>query len=249
MEQSDIEDAAMFLLHLHTQKTQIGGFPGEFSPKTVEEAYDIQDAMHRFAGWELDVLKVGCTSEIAQQVLGIPHPIGGRIPVDGVFADGATIPRALLNAEPLLECEIAMRLDSNGKVEACAPAIELVNSRFKDTSKVSGPSIVADNSAGAGVVLGDALPIEHIDDFSQLAVSLMSDDGTEIAKGSGAALLGGPQASIAWTLEHEANRGRTIDAGTWIITGTCTGLTPTEFGKSYTADFGALGTVSLNLDS
>ena len=59
MEQSEIEDAAMFLLHLRTQRDQVGGLPGEFTPKSLEDAYDIQDTIHRFAGWPIGMLKVG----------------------------------------------------------------------------------------------------------------------------------------------------------------------------------------------
>ena len=246
MEQSDIEDAAMFLLHLRTQRSQVPGLPGEFAPKTVDEAYAIQDATHRFAGWPIEVLKVGCTSEVAQQVLGIPHPIGGRIPAEGVFASGATVPRSFLASEPLLECEIALRVNGAGEVDAAAPAIELVNPRFLDTSKVSGPSLIADNSAGCALVLGKPVSIADAGDLTAVAMSL-HDGESEIATGSAAALAEGAQGSVDWTLAHESSRDRTVEAGTWIITGTCTGLTPTRFGRTYTAEFSSLGAVSFTL--
>lgn len=246
MEQSDVEDAAMFLLHLRTQRSQVAGLPGELSPKTVEQAYDIQDATHKFAGWPIEVLKVGCTSEVAQQVLGIPHPIGGRIPAEGVFAADATVPRSFLASEPLLECEIALRVDGDGNVDAAAPAIELVNPRFSDTSKVAGASLIADNSAGCGVVLGEPVSIADAGELTAITMAL-HDGSDEIAVGSAQALAAGAQGSVDWTLAHESGRGRTIEAGTWIITGTCTGLTPTVFGRTYTATFSTLGAVSFNL--
>ena len=246
METSDIEDAAMFLLHLRLQRSQAQGMPHELMPKTVEDAYDIQDATHRFGGWPLNMLKVGCTSEIAQQVLGIPHPIGGRIPTEAVFSSGATVPRDFLASEPLLECEIAMRLDSSGRVDAVAPAIELVNARFADTGKVSGESIIADNSAGCAAILGAPISVDEAGDLDQITMALRDDNG-EIASGSAKALLGGPHRSLDWAIAHEAERGRTIAAGTWVITGTCTGLTPTQWGAAYTADFGSLGSVGFEL--
>lgn len=246
MQQSEIEDAAMFLLHLRTQRGQVRSLPGELTPKTLEQAYDIQDATHQFAGWPIGMLKVGCTSEIAQQVLGIPHPIGGRVPVEGVFENGATVPRQFLASEPLLECEVAMRLGDDGLVDAVAPALELVNARYLDTSKVSGASIIADNSAGCAAVLGTQIPVDNTADLDDLVMTL-SNVEAEIASGTTQALLGGPQASVDWTLEHEASRGRNVEPGTWIITGTCTGLTPTTWGGTYTADFGMLGVVSFTL--
>ncbi len=245
MEQSDIEDAAMFLLHLRTQRDRVRALPGELTPKTIDEAYEIQDATHRFGGWHLGMLKVGCTSSIAQQVLAIPHPIGGRIPTEGIFESGATVPAAFLGGTPLLECEIALRVGADNKVDAVAPAIELVDARFHDTSLVSGPSIVADNSAGCAAIIGTALDIDAVD-LSDVAISL-NDGESEIATGTAAALLDGPLGSAEWVLAHEASRGRAVAPGTWIITGTCTGLTPTEWGATYTADFGPLGSVGFTL--
>ena len=246
MQQNEIEDAAMFLLHLRTQRDRVAGLPGELAPKSVDDAYAIQDALHRFAGWPIGMLKVGCTSEIAQQVLGIPHPIGGRVPSDAVFASGTTVPIDFFGAAPLLECEIALQVNADGTVIAAAPAIELVDSRFNDTGKVRGEHLIADNSAGCGAVLGTPVPVADAGDLGQLTMSLRAGD-EEIAAGSAEALLGGPSASLDWALAHEAERGRNIQAETWIITGTCTGLSPTEVGTTYTADFGSLGTVGFTL--
>jgi len=246
LEQSDIEDAAMFLLHLRMQRSQVGGLPGELAPKTLDEAYEIQDATHKFGGWPIEMLKVGCTSEAARQFLGIPHPIGGRIPAEGIFADGASVPQSFLAGTPMLECEIALRVGPDGKADAAAPAIELVNGRFLDPSKVSGVSLIADNSAGCGVIMGAPVDIAGID-LDSITARLLAGE-TEIASGSAAALDGGPAASLQWVTEHEASRGREIEPGTWVITGTCTGLTPTEHGTTYTAELGALGTVSFTLE-
>ena len=246
MEQNEIEDAAMFLLHLRTQRDQVAGLPGELTPKTLDDAYNIQDATHRFAGWPIGMLKVGCTSVVAQEALGIPHPIGGRVPSDGVFESGSIVPRDFVASEPLLECEIAMRFGPGGVVDAIAPAIELVNARYRDTSKVSGASIIADNSAGCGAIRGAAISLAEVDGLDALEMALQNDDG-EIASGTTRALVDGPQGSVDWTLAHEISRGRDVVAGTWIITGTCTGLTPTQWGTSYAADFGPLGSVNFTL--
>jgi 2-keto-4-pentenoate hydratase len=246
MEQSEIEDAAMFLLHLRTQRDQVAGLPGEFTPKTLDDAYDIQDTIHHFAGWPIGMLKVGCTSLAAQEALDIPHPGGGRIPAEGVFESGSAVPRSFLASEPLLECEIAMRVGLNGVVDAVAPAIELVNARYRDTSKVSGPSIIADNLASCAAILGDPVSLAEVDDLDALDMTLHNNDG-QIASGNARALIEGPQGSVDWTLAHEVSRGRNVVPGTWIITGTCTGLTPTQWGASYTADFGLLGSVSFTL--
>lgn len=245
MQPSDIEDAAMFLLHLRLHRDRVVALPHEFTPKTIDDAYAIQDAMHRFAGWPIGMVKVGCTSVVAQQALAIPHPIGGRVPADGIFESGSTVPRSFLGAEPRLECEIAFRIGAAGEIDAIAPAIELVDPRFHDTSRVPGLSLIADNSAASGAVLGTPVEVETVD-VALLEIELFGGD-ERIAEGSASALVDGPVGSLEWALDHEATRDRAVAPGTWIITGTCTGLTPTEWGTDYRADFGRLGTVHFNL--
>lgn len=246
MEPSDVDDAAMFLLHLRLHRGRVGNLPYELAPKTIDEAYDIQDAVHRFAGWPIGMLKVGCTSLAAQQALGISHPAGGRVPADAVFPSGSIVPRSFLGAAPQLECEIALRVGADGGFDAVAPAIELIDPRFHDIARVSGPNLIADNSAASGVVLGAALPVDSVA-LDSVTMRLVAD-GSEIATGSVDALVDGPIGSLEWALAHEAARGRVPVPGTWVITGTCTGLTPAEWGTTYSADFGDLGTVEFTLD-
>ena len=59
----------------------------------------------------------GCTSEVAQQVLGIPHPIGGRVPADAVFATGTDLPADFFGSAPAIECEFAARGDARLSTE------------------------------------------------------------------------------------------------------------------------------------
>jgi len=244
--QAQIEEAAAFLFHLRIQRQIATSLPIEIRPSTTDDAYAIQDAIHDTAGWPIPMLKVGCTSEFAQEVLGIPHPIGGRVPAEGVFESGNDIPMSYFGATPSIECEVALQVDGSGAVVAAAPAMELVDPRIQSQGSFGGMTTIADNSGGCAVVLGNAVPIETVGELGDLGVELRSD-GDTLAEGSPAAVLGGPAASVGWAIDHEASRGRALTDGLWIITGTCSGLTPTEPGRTYTADFGALGSVSFTL--
>ncbi|MEM7092507.1 MAG: hypothetical protein AAF567_05860 [Actinomycetota bacterium] len=245
--QAQIEEAAAFLFHLHVQRQKAPALPHEIAPTSVDDAYAIQDAIHKSAGWPIALYKVGCTSELAQQVLGIPHPIGGRVPSDGVFADGESIPLTFFGAPPAIECEFALQVDGSGTVVAVAPAIELVDPRVQSSGGFGGLTTIADNSAGCAVVIGEPMPIADAGDLASHAVRLTDSGGAELASGSADAVIGGPSSSVDWTIAHERDRGRELPEGAWIITGTCTGLTPTEAGGSYVADYGALGTVGFSL--
>ena len=247
LDRPQIEEAAAYLFHLRVQRETASSLPFEIRPKNVDDAYAIQDAIHATAGWPIDVLKVGCTSELAREILGIPHPIGGRIPTEGVFASGTEISSSYFANPPAIECEFALQVNAAGEPIAVAPAIELVDPRVTSSEGFGGMTTIADNSAGCGVVLGPPTPIDEAGDLGAHAVELRSGSGDQLASGSAQAVLGGPAASVAWTNEHEAARGRVVAAGSWIITGTCTGLTPTAVGGSYLADFGTLGQVSFSL--
>ena len=249
MDQSNIDEAAQFLLHLRLQRRTVTALPPELAPRSIDDGYAIQDSLHRHAGWPLQVLKVGATSTVAQEMLGVAHPIGGRVPAEGCFESGAVISRSFFAGAPLLECEFALRLDDDGRVDAIAPSFELVDRRLVNPKGVPAQSLIADNSAGAAMVLGEPIMLTDpatLDELKAQTVVLRSGDMV-LVEGSGAALLGGPQASIDWTLAHEQTRSRTVAGGTWIITGSCTGMFPSEFGSSYHADFGPIGSVSFRL--
>lgn len=241
--QAQIEEAAAFLFHLRVQRETASALPFEIAPRDLDDAYAIQDALHAAAGWPIAVLKVGCTSEFAQQALSIPHPIGGRIPADAVFADGAAIPSSFFNGPPAIECEIALQVDDSGAVVAAAPAMELINPRIQAGGTFGGFTTVADNSAGCAVVLGEPVPIADALPLDGHMVQLTVDD-EPLAEGASSAVLGGPESSVDWTRSHEQGRGRRVADGTWIITGTCSGITPSRFDATYRADFGPLGAVS-----
>lgn len=245
LSQAQIEEAAAFLLHLRVQRETAAALPIEIAPRSLDDAYAIQAALHDATGWDTPVLKVGCTSQLARDLLSLPHPIAGRVPAEGVFFDGADVPSDRFASQPQIECEFALRVDADGRVDAVAPAMELVGPRLVTDGSFVGVGVVADNSAAAGVVLGGPVPVDQVD-LAGGSVELFAD-GESLVTGVATDVVGGPSGSVSWLAEHEAAHGRTIAAGTWIITGTCTGVTAVEPGVNYRADFGPLGSVSFTL--
>lgn len=251
----DAPHAAALLLELRASGRTIPELPDGLRPGTLEEAYAIQDELHRQGGWSTGALKVGCTSEFAQQALGLDSPVAGVVADAGVFGPCSEIPRALFHHEPLLEGEFAIRVgvdltderqigDPRAIADAAAPSVELVASRFDQVLGSSGLSTVADNVANVALVLGR--PVDPPADLSSLTVTL-SAAGRQIAAGSGLAVLGDPYESFAWALRHELSRGRSVPAGTWVTTGTCTGITPCPVGTEVTATHEGLGEVSFTV--
>ncbi len=255
MKSVDAARAAALLLELRQQGRTVSELPEGLRPASSEDAYAIQDALHRAGGWEIGALKVGCTSEAAQQALGIGEPIAGRIPAATISPSGAEVPVARFHHPPLLECEVAFRLGVDVEsapvepvghlVDAVAGAIEVVDTRFDPQFGASGWSTVADNSAAAALVLGE--PVDPSEVAPTEVSVILHAAGTELARGRGDAVLGDPYRSLAWVLSHEVGRGRHVPAGTWVITGTCSGLTDCPVGQAVTARFDQLGDVTLVL--
>ena len=253
---SDPSHAAKLLLELRETGHTIPELPDGLRPGSFEEAYAIQDELRRQAGWAAEVIKVGCTSEFAQEALGIDGPVSGVVPPAMRFGTGDEIPRARFHHDPLLEGEFAIRLgadledvgqigdDSRSIADAVAPAVELIASRFDNVLGASGPSTVADNVANAAFVLGE--PVDPPADLASLAVSVRVG-GEEVAAGTGAAVLGDPYRSFAWALRHELEAGRPVAAGTWVTTGTCTGITPCTVGEEILASFDEIGDVAFRI--
>jgi 2-keto-4-pentenoate hydratase len=254
----DAQHAGALLMELRTTGRTIPELPDGLRPESWEEAYAVQDALHVAAGWDIAVLKVGCTSVRAQEALGIAEPIGGRVPAAALFDSGPALRQADFHHVPLLECEFAFRVANDVApddtvtglaairelVDVVAPAVEVVDSRYDKIFAASGPSIVADNSAAAAVVLGEPVDVASAGDLATCDVELTA--GAErLAQGTGAAVLGNPLLALEWVVAHERSRERSIAGGTWVITGTCTGMTPCPVDQPVTARFEGLGDVSV----
>ena len=106
----DAPHAGALLVELRETMRTIPELPDGLRPGTFEEAYAIQDELQRQGGWGTGALKVGCTSEFAQQALGIDSPVVGVVADSMTFGAGATIDRSLFHHDPLLEGEFAVRL-------------------------------------------------------------------------------------------------------------------------------------------
>ena len=75
----DAPHAGALLVELRETMRTIPELPDGLRPGTFEEAYAIQDELQRQGGWGVGALKVGCTSEFAQQALGIDSPVVGVV--------------------------------------------------------------------------------------------------------------------------------------------------------------------------
>ena len=231
---TDLRAAAETIALARRNRTPLQQLSGAAAPRTEAEGYQIQDLLHGLLAPDFGALigyKIGCTSAVMQQYLGIPHPCSG-----GVYAKGVHESGVLLDAKKFVrvgvECEIAVKLGHDlgsaqapfsadrvaEAIEAYLPAIEGVDDRYADWQTQGAPTLVADDFFAAGCVLGNPVPRAAAPDLLDV-VGRALINGVEVARGTGADVLGHPHRALAWLANHLAASGNSLRAGEIVLTG------------------------------
>jgi 2-oxopent-4-enoate/cis-2-oxohex-4-enoate hydratase len=219
-----------------------------------EEAYRVQRALldlELARGAHLTGVKVGATSESAQQMLGCSGPFFGWLFESGSISAGGSVDISRL-IRPRIECEVAFGLardlvghgvtadDVLAAAAWAAAAFEIIDCRVAGVQ----PSVhetIADNSSSAAYVLSDRRLLPGAVDFGTLTV-VMARNGLPLVSGSSLAVMAGdPAASVAWLANRLAASGIGLTAGMVILTGAMAPAQPAAPGDLFQADFGALG--------
>ena len=226
----------------------------------VHLAYAVQQrltAARRAAGAIVVGRKIGLTSPAVQAQLGVDQPDFGVLFEDMRFADGATVPMALL-LQPKVEAEIAFVLGADlaeGPLDAsqvraavahACPALEIVDSRIVDWDITFGDT-VADNGSSALFVLGG--PRRTLAELepreSMMTLRRGGPRGAVVSTGSGAACLGDPLAALAWLARATRELGEPLRADEVVLSGALGPMVAVEAGDRFHAEITNLGSVSV----
>jgi 2-oxo-3-hexenedioate decarboxylase len=200
--------------------------------------------------------KLGLTSKVKRDALGIREPVYGRITEDMLVPPGQPITVAELihpRAEPELALVVGRPISPGADVaavlaaiDAVYPAIEVADSRYSEPFRLVDS--VADNAGAARVVLGDQ-PRKPGDlvDLHVLGCVFSHPDGpdTVVDTAAGGAAMGHPAAALAWLAGALAARDDRIEPGTVVLTGGLTAAVPLRVGERLTAEFDGLGLVEV----
>jgi 2-oxo-3-hexenedioate decarboxylase len=210
-----VDDAAHFAKEI----------PQLAEPISLGDAYAIQkeSLARRYARGERQVgIKMGFTSRDKMIQMGVHDMIWGRLTDAMIVEDGGSTSFKKY-VHPRIEPEIAFLLKRElvgtvtplqalSAVEAVAPAVELIDSRYQ-AFKFSLTDVVADNSSSSGFVVGAWHSPEV--DFSNLGI-VVSFNGTPVLIGSTAAILGHPLRSLVAAARFAAEAGEPLQPG-WIV--------------------------------
>ncbi|GHC39438.1 2-oxo-hepta-3-ene-1,7-dioic acid hydratase [Gemmobacter nanjingensis] len=260
---SEIEQAAADLLAAEATGKQCGLLSLRHPGITLDDAYAIQSAQmaqklaqgRRIIGW-----KIGLTSKVMQEALGIDTPDSGVIYDDMDFADGAAVP-ARRFIQPRIETEIAFvmkaplegdvtREDVLAATDYVAPAIEILDTRILRTDPVTKQprkifDTVSDNAANGGIVLGPQRHAPGAFDLRWVGAIVRKNDEV-VATGLGAAVLDDPVMGIVWLARRMGQYGQRIEAGQVVLAGSFIGPVECPAGTRIAADYGPFGAVSVS---
>lgn len=224
-----------------------------------EDAYAQQAAAAEASGLTRAGWKVAATSELAQQMLGVPGPSIGPVFAEHIQDSPATA-GAKTAHQDAVECEFAFvmskdlagdtfsRDDIISAVDHAMVAIEIVGCRFEGGFADAGAQLcISDFSFNVGFVRGPKIENWSDVDLSK-ATAAMNLNGEKMAEGSGADVMGDPVDALRWAAEEAARIGMPLKAGDVITTGTMTGAVKVAPGDQVFGDFGDLGKVEITFE-
>ncbi len=225
-----------------------------------DDAYAIQEAIKQrkiARGCRIIGLKAGLTSHAKMQQMGVSMPVFGFLADYFSVPEGGTVRMSEL-IHPKVEPEIAFVTKSVLKGPGChigsvlaatdfiMPAIEIIDSRYRDF-KFDLKSVIADNCSSSRFVVGGRMrPADNLD-LRTLGV-VMEINGEVVAMGAGAAVLGHPAAAIAMLANLLGERGEEIPAGTLILSGAITEAVMVKAGDSVNLRMQDMGSVSVRFN-
>jgi 2-oxo-3-hexenedioate decarboxylase len=223
---------------------------------TLPEAYQVQAALiqrRERRGERLIGVKMGFTSEAKRAQMGIADLIWGRLTDAMCLRCGARTSLAGY-IHPRIEPEIAFRLrrplqgpvsraEAADAVEAVAPALEIIDSRYCNF-RFALADVIADNSSSAAVVVGEwrSPPAQ----LAQLEI-VMSFNGRAVQRGSSAAIMGDPLLSLMAAARLAAESGVTLAPGWLVMAGGATAAEPLAAHTEVSAEVEALGCVQIEV--
>jgi 2-keto-4-pentenoate hydratase len=252
-----IENYATELLEAEKTVNGIASLTERDNSLTVEDAYQIQLNIVKNKleeGRTIIGKKVGLTSAAMQKMLNVNEPDYGHLFDNMQFEDNAVIQIDSM-ISPKVEAEIGFVLaedlvgpnvtflDVMMATKFVVPTIEVIDSRVKDWN-IKLVDTVADNGSSAKVIVGNKQSTLESLDLRTNSMVLYKNNEL-IATGAGAAALGHPAHAIAWLANKLHEFGITLKKDELILPGALSGAVEVNVNDKIVADFGAIGSVTV----
>ena len=222
-----------------------------------DDAYAIQDrilARKLARGARVVGYKAGLTSHAKMKQMGVSDPVFGFLVDEFTVADGGEVKVSEL-IHPKVEPEIAFVTRTELRGPGCniasvlaasdivLPGIEVIDSRYRDF-KFDVTSVIADNTSAVRFVVGGHAVDARSVDLRTTGI-VLEKNGVPVALGAGAAVLGHPAAAVAMLVNHLGRRGKSLPAGSLVLSGGATEAVSVQAGDHVRLRVQGMGSVSL----
>ena len=257
LDQATIAKLAEHLENAELQVHDVTKITDDYPNMDWDDAYAIQDEIKRrklARGNKIAGLKAGLTSRAKMKQMGVETPVFGFIADYMSVPDGGEVKFDEL-IHPKVEAEICVVTKAPLRGPGChignvmaaidfvLPAVEVIDSRYRDF-KFDLKSVIADNTSAARFVVGGQPMKVDGQDLRTVGI-VMEKNGLPVAFGAGAAVLGHPATAIAMLANHLGARGEEIPAGTLILSGGITEAVSVQAGDSVTLKVQGMGSTGL----
>ncbi len=257
LSRDQIERAADALVHARTHNIVIDGLPGDALPKSLSDAYAIQDRLIERLGAPIGGWFCACTNPEIQRLLGLQDPYFARLLKSKILVSPARIVAAEM-PPMVVETEFAFLLAKDmpareglytrAEVEAAIasvhPSIEVVAGYLKSWQTQDVFSVIADNGTDGALVYGSGTTTWRDNDLASVEVQLYVN-GTLKQIGCGANVLGDPVEAFVWLVNARSAAGDGLKAGQIHNTGTATSMQSVQAGDEVVATFLGIGSAAM----
>jgi 2-keto-4-pentenoate hydratase len=229
-----IETTARACFEMRRARQRYGPLDAAVRSAPLDDAYRIQDALHRMmaaagagdiVGW-----KIALTSKAMQQMTGVDQPAAGalfstvihpspaRVPLTGYHHLGVEFEVAVRLADDLPADTPWTRASVADRVDACMPAFELIEDGHADYKALDAFTLIAQNTWNGGVVPGPPVTAWRSADLER-GLTRAWVNGAPAGEGKTGDALGHPFEAVAWLANLLNGRGRKLGRGMIVMTG------------------------------
>ena len=257
LDQATIARLAEHLENAELQAHDVVKITDEHPDMDWDDAYAIQAEILRrklARGNRVVGLKAGLTSHAKMKQMGVSDPVFGFLVDEFTVADGGEVKVSEL-IHPKVEPEIAFVTRTELRGPGCniasvlaasdivLPGIEVIDSRYRDF-KFDVKSVIADNTSAVRFVVGGHAVDARSVDLRTTGI-VLEKNGVPVALGAGAAVLGHPAAAVAMLVNHLGRRGKSLPAGSLVLSGGATEAVSVQAGDHVRLRVQGMGSVSV----
>ena len=254
-----INDIASELFDALNQQKIIQPLTDRYPEIDINDAYQISRkflSLREFNGEKIVGKKIGVTSSVVQEMLGVDQPDFGFLTDAMRVQNRSTFSIEDSLIQPRAEAEIAFILKEDlfgpgvSKEDVIAathkilPCFEIVDSRIENWN-IKIQDTVADNASCGIFVLGEGHCSPEKFSMEELSVEV-TKNGKFLSAGQGSAVQGHPAQAVAWLANTLGEYDIPLLKGEVILSGSLVPLEPAKAGDKFSMELKGVGTCEIN---